>query len=289
MTADFKARLKAYYVLIKPGIVYSNVMTGLAGYLFASKFHVDWINLIGLLLGMSSVIASACVYNNYLDQGLDAKMKRTQKRALVTGLISNRSALTYATLLAFIGFSALLLTNLLTWIIGLIAMISYVIVYGYVKRHSVFGTLVGTVPGAASIVAGYTAYTGHFDIKSLLLFFLLFSWQMAHFYAIATYRVKDYKAADVPVWSVIKGLDSTKLQIRLFIFVYVLANLAMSLDIKSYFYGVIMLIACLYWARAAFIDSMPRLSSDTWGKKVFLSSLIVILTMSVSLSVARII
>src|SRR5262249_4458865 len=148
-----------------------------------------------LLVGMGLIIASACIFNNYIDRELDAKMARTQKRALVTHEISVAAALLFAIALGAAGFVVLSRTNPLTVAVGPTAIITYVIFYGWARRHSVHGTLVGTIPGAASLVAGYTAATGRLDTAAWLLFAIMVVWQMAHFYSIATYRLADYKAA----------------------------------------------------------------------------------------------
>jgi protoheme IX farnesyltransferase len=286
--AAYNNKLKSFYALTKPGIVYSNIMTGVAGYFFASKFHIDWIKLLSLIVGMALIIGAACVFNNYIDKDIDKKMKRTNKRELVTGAISDKSALIFASCIGIIGFLSLSLTNLLTWMIGLFAIFSYVILYGYAKRKSRFGTLVGTLPGSATLVAGYTTYTNHLDDRALLLFLIMVSWQMAHFYAIAIYRLKDYRAAGIPVWPVKSGIPSTITQMRMYVVLYIACNLALAIVIKSYVYGIVMLAVCAYWCRFVFANPKTK-SCEVWAKKVFLNSLIVILCFSAILSVTRLI
>src|SRR5579883_810170 len=73
--------VRAYYALTKPGIIYSNAMTAVSGYIFASLWHVRPLVLLSLVAGTMLLIASACVLNNYIDRPLDRHMKRTQKRA----------------------------------------------------------------------------------------------------------------------------------------------------------------------------------------------------------------
>jgi protoheme IX farnesyltransferase len=276
---------RAYYYLTKPGIVYSNVMTGLAGYLYASRWHIDVVVLIGLMLGMSLIIAAACVFNNYLDKSIDAKMARTASRALVTGKIKTHHALLFATVLTLVGFLLLDLTNQTTLLLGFVAIVSYVIVYGYFKRHSVYGTLVGTIPGAASLVAGYTAKVGHLNLTALLFFVIMLTWQMAHFYAISLYRFKDYKEAGLPIWPVKRGKDSTIKQIHIFVYLFILANIALVvLRLHRYVYLILMLIVSIYWLMQTQASSGKDI--EAWAKKVFLRSLIVILVLSLALSTA---
>src|SRR5579872_2970145 len=181
-----------YYKLTKPGIVYGNVFTTIAAFLFAIRWRFESFQSIELFLatvfGISFVIGSACVFNNYLDRDIDKRMERTQKRALVTGAISTRSALMYGTILGLVGFILLgVFVNVLTALIALVGFIFYVILYGIAKRGSHWGAVVGSVSGAVPIVVGYTAVTNQLDLTALILFLVLVFWQMPHFYAIAIY------------------------------------------------------------------------------------------------------
>lgn len=277
--------MRKYYYLTKPGIIYSNAMTAAAGYLFGSNLSVDWVTFLALLSGNALIIASSCVLNNYIDRGIDAKMQRTKKRALVNGTIKTKPALIYASILALAGFGILTLTNHLTFIIGLIAMFSYVVVYGIAKRKTIHGTLVGTIPGAASLVAGYTAAGHSLDTTAALLFVIMLAWQMAHFYSIATFRFDDYKAANIPVWPVKKGMKSTKLQIIIYAFVFIIANLLMSLlGYTGFIYLVVMSALGLLWLWKG-INGFSIPDDKKWARSMFGFSLIVLLVFSAALSI----
>lgn len=282
---DFKARLKHYYILSKPGIVRANVITATAGYLYASQFDIDWLVLAGLLAGLTALIAGACAYNNYLDRGIDARMQRTNKRGLVTGDLTVTQALTYATLTTAGGLLLLALSqNTLTLVLALIAFVDYVVLYGWSKRRSVHGTLVGTLSGSIPLVAGYTAFTGRFDIDAWLLLALMTAWQMAHFYAIALYRLKDYKQARIPVMPAVHGAAATKPQIVLYIVLFLGAAGALAVDGGLGWLGGLVLLALgLYWLIVT-LASYRTLGAEQWGKKVFLVSLVVMLGMSLSLA-----
>jgi len=277
---------KTYYELTKPGIIYGNMLTTIGGFLLASKGDVDLWLLVATLAGTALIIASGCVFNNYIDRGIDAKMDRTKKRATVSGLVSARAAITYATVLGVLG--AIILTvfvNLLVLAIGLTGLFFYVVVYGWAKRRSVYGTLVGSIPGATPPVAGYCAVTGNLDLGAFLLFLILVTWQMPHFYAIAMYRLKDYKAAGLPVWPAVKGLKSTKIQILGFILAFTLAvSLLTIYDYAGWVFLVVMAVLGLTWF-AKGIKGFQASNNTVWARQMFLFSLIVMLSLSVMLSV----
>lgn len=264
------------------------MLTAAAGFLFGSKGGVDLSLFLALLAGTAFVIASACVFNNYIDRGLDAKMERTKKRALVSGQISPAHAITYGSILGLAGVLVLLQTNWLTLCIGAFAFFSYVVLYGIAKRKSVHGTLVGTLPGSASLVAGYTAASNQLDLAAAMLFLIMVTWQMPHFYSIAMFRLKDYKAAGLPVWPVKKGMKSTKLQIMLYIFIFIFASISLSIyGHAGLVYLVVMGGVGLYWLWKG-INGFNATDDTKWARGMFGFSLIVLLTLSVTLSVGSI-
>lgn len=278
--------IKAYYRLAKPGIIYGNLLTVIAGFLLASEGHVAWGLFAATLLGVALVMGSACVFNNYIDRGIDRKMARTKKRALVSGEISGRSALIYAAALGVAGFIVLgIFTNALTVLVGVIGIVDYVVLYGIGKRRSTLGTLIGSVSGATPLVAGYTAVTGRFDLEALLLFLILALWQMPHFYAIAMYRFKDYAAAALPVLPVKKGMRATKVHIVLYIFAFVLAVLAMTaLGYTGYLFAVVMGVCGVAWLHLAW-KGFETEDDRAWARRMFFLSLVIILVLSAALSV----
>src|SRR5581483_8186588 len=168
-----RLNLRRYYRLTKPGIVYANLATAIAGYLYASNWHINWIKFSCLVLGTGLIIAASCVANNIIDKDIDAKMERTKARAVAAKDISVINAAVFSGWLAFFGFLSLINTNKTTFIIGLSAALSYVIIYGYAKRTTKYATLMGTIPGSASLVAGYTLFSNHLNLVALMLFIIM--------------------------------------------------------------------------------------------------------------------
>lgn len=278
--------LKAYYTLAKPGIIYGNSITCIAGFLFASNGQINVLQLLASVLGTALVIAAGCVFNNYLDREIDAKMTRTQKRALVSGEITGRSALIFACLLAASGLAVLaFFVNMLTVYLGIFALFSYIVVYGFAKRRSVLGTIVGSVPGSMSLVAGYAAVTNRLGTGALLLFLILALWQLPHFYAIAIFRSKEYAAAKIPVLPVVHGVRVTKMHIVTCIGMFVIAAALLTVfGYAGYSYLVVVSLIGLWWLRLG-IHGFAAQDDNRWARKTFGFSLLVLLVFSFMLSV----
>ncbi len=279
--------LKKYYSLVKPGVLYGNAITAAAGFLLASDGHVDWWLFVALFIGTSLVIGSACALNNYLDRDIDSIMERTKSRAVASGAIPGYHAVILSVVLGIVGMAVLALhTNWLVVIIGLIGFVDYVLLYGvWSKRMSIHGTLVGSISGATPILAGYVAVSGTIDTGAIIVFAILFLWQMPEFYSIAIYRRNEYKAAGVPVISVVKGVNHTKLQIFLYTSAFFIATLLLTAyGYTGYAYVIIMAALGLYWLRLGY-QGLKTAKSEPWARKMFRFSLIILLAFSFLISV----
>ena len=279
--------LKLYYRLAKPGIIYGNLMTTIAAFLFATKWHFPIQLLIATIVGVALAIASACVFNNILDRDIDAKMPRTKERALVSGAISIRAATLYGTVLGIAALAILYFyVNPLTCLLAVVCFISYVVVYGYAKRTTSWSTVVGSISGAMPITMGYTAATGRADLAALILFLVLVFWQMPHFYAIGIYRLEEYKAAGLPILPAQKGIRRTKFHMLFYIVVFILAVYHLTyFGYAGYSYLAVMLILGLAWL-ALGLQGFRTADDAKWARKLFFFSLIVLTGFSLILSVA---
>ncbi len=269
--------VKAHIVLTKPGIILGNVVTTAGGFALASKGHLDWGLFFITLIGLCFVIASACVFNNYIDRHVDAKMARTKNRGLVTGSISPKSAIIFGTILGLIGAWILAFyTNPLTLSIALVGFFMYVVPYSFGKYLTSYGTLIGSIAGAAPPLVGYCAVTNSFDLGAFLFFLIVVLWQMPHFYAIAIYRYHEYAKAGVPVLPVKKGMHTTKVHMVLYTIAFIIAALLLTiLGFTGYVYFGVTLLLGLIWLVLC-IQGFKAASDARWARKVFLFSLVVI-------------
>lgn len=272
---------RSYLQLIKPGITLSNTLTAIAGYFLAASFmQFSLIAFIGGIFGTALIIASACVANNIIDRKIDEKMARTRKREVVVGRIGVPKAVAFAVVLGLTGFALLFfLTNLVTLGLGALAYVWYVVIYGYAKRTTAFSTLIGGVPGALPPVAGYTALTGSIDGAAIVLFLVMFFWQIPHFYAISMFRRDDYEKAGLPVWSVKYGLKGTKRQILLSAILYMIVSLLPTL---MGYTGIVYLVASFaiggYWVYKG-VALYNKADDIKWARTMFGISLLVLLAM----------
>ena len=277
---------KQYYHLSKPGIIYGNALSAVGGFFLASKGHIDWPLFFAVLGGLSLIIGSACVFNNYIDRFIDAKMKRTQNRALVKKTIPVKNALIFGTMLVIFGSILLtFFTNLLTLTIALTGFVFYVFVYAVGKRKTQYGTLIGSISGAVPPVVGYCAVTNRFDTGAFLLFMILVFWQMPHFYAIAMNRVDDYKAAAIPVLPLISGMRTTKIHILVYIVGFgIMLSLLTLFGYTGYTYLIVMEVLTIIWFWKG-IQGFASQNDKQWTKSMFLFSLVIILALSLMLAV----
>jgi len=273
--------IKTYYKLTKPGIIFGNAVTAISGFLLASRGHVNPLLFLITLGGLSSIIASACVANNYRDRFIDAKMGRTKNRGLPTGSVSEKNALFFCVSLLFVGTLMLgLYTNPLTLSTALAGFLIYVFLYTPLKRKSVHATAVGGLAGAIPPVVGYCAVTNRFDTGALLLFSIVALWQMPHFFAIALYRLKDYASASIPVLPLKRGISTTKMQMLLYTvcFSAVTPMLTLTGYTGSWYLWVTSAFN-LIWVYFC-VQGFTKTDSILWAKTMFIFSVVVIMVLS---------
>ncbi|MBS4167818.1 heme o synthase [Parachlamydia sp. AcF125] len=271
-----------YYLLTKPNIVLGNLITLAAGFLLASKGKMDVWLFFATLFGLSLIMASACVFNNYIDRQIDQRMERTKNRALVIGLISARDALLFAVFLGILGTTTLyFFTNLLTVYVATFGFFVYVILYSLWKCHTVYGTAIGSLAGAVPPVAGYCAVSNQIDVGAAILFTLLVLWQMPHFFAIALYRLEDYAAAGIPVLPVVKGISRTKIHMFIYVIGFVMAALMLTFfNYTGYVYFAVTTLVGLVWIRLS-LQGFKTQEDRLWGKNMYRCSLWMIISLCV--------
>lgn len=216
--------------LCKLKVVALILLTAVVGMFLAvpAPFYPDAWLVISASIGISMAAASAAVFNHVVDEQIDIQMSRTDQRPLPQGKVSRNQALVWGVFLGLIGLGVLqLFVNTITMVLTFISLIGYAVIYTmYLKRATPQNIVIGGAAGAAPPVLGWTAITGTQGIEyALLLFLIVFIWTPPHFWALAIYRVEEYKKVDVPMLPVTHGLSYTRTQILLYTVLLLLVTL----------------------------------------------------------------
>ncbi|WP_018753802.1 heme o synthase [Paenibacillus sanguinis] len=268
------ATWRDFVALTKPGILRSNLIAAFAGFWLASRWELDFLQLIVMLVGTGLVVAASCVFNNYFDREMDTKMARTKNRALPTGKLAPKTVLWYAFILGTVGLAVLFaFSGPLAGLFGIIGMLVYVVVYTlWLKRTSTWSTSIGAISGAMPPVIGYVTASGQIDLGAWMLFALLFLWQPPHFWALGIRRTEEYRAAGFPLLPVVKGIPRTKAQmIPYLVLLLPIPVLLYAYNYTGIWFLIIGELLSVLWLLLA-LQGFWAKDNDAWARKVFLFS-----------------
>jgi protoheme IX farnesyltransferase len=182
--------------------------------------------VLSTLIGLSMIVAGANALNMYLERDIDRRMDRTKNRPLPAGRMHPRFALWFGVVLSALSVPILAIgANPLTALLAVIANLLYVLAYTPLKQHSQYALHVGAIPGAIPPLLGWTAATASIDAAGIVLFSVLFLWQIPHFVAIALFRKADYARAGLVVTPNVTGDLASRHTIIRWIFALVAASL----------------------------------------------------------------
>ncbi len=201
--------------LTKPRLSSLVLVTTAGGYLLAPGEAAPW-RLMLAVGGTGLVVAAAQTLNCWLERDVDGRMHRTRTRPLPAGRLPAGVALAQGIALAFFAVPFLASEiNPLTGFLALLALWSYVAVYTPLKRHSSLSTIVGALPGALPPLIGWTAATGKIELPGLVLFGVLFLWQIPHFLALSLFLQEDYARGGLQVLPLERGDAMTRASLAL--------------------------------------------------------------------------
>ena len=202
--------LRDVVALAKPRITLMVLLTA-AGGIWLSPGHASKATIVFALLGTTLIVAGANALNMYIERDIDGRMARTRNRPLPAGRMPARVALWFGVALSAVAVPILAIgVNPLTALLAVLANVSYVLAYTPMKQRSHQALLVGAVPGAIPPLLGCTAATGRIEPAGIVLFSVLFLWQVPHFLAIALFRREDYARAGLVVMPNVRSEDEVK-------------------------------------------------------------------------------
>ena len=247
--------MKDYIELTKPRITWLILMSTGIGYFFGlpAAGHwwtflkaIDFLALLHTIIGTGLIASGTAALNQWYEREADSHMRRTRHRPIPSGRVPAGRALAFGIALSAAGFAELWGgVNLLSGLIGLFTLLSYLFLYTPMKRRSWISTTIGAFPGAMPPLIGYAAARGAVTSEAWILAAILFLWQFPHFYAIAWMYREDYARAGIRMLPVVEpDGKSTARQIILFGLALIPVSLAPSLlGMSGHYYlaGALML------------------------------------------------
>ena len=267
--------VRQFYALTKPRVVQLIVFCAVIGMLLAVPGVPDWRLVLPATAGIWLVAAAAAAFNCVVEQHIDAKMARTAWRPTAKGELTNTQTLLFSGVLCAAG-SALLywLVNPLTMWLTFATFVGYAVIYTVVlKPMTPQNIVIGGASGAMPPVLGWAAMRGEVGPEALMLCLIIFLWTPPHFWALALYRVEDYRKAGLPMLPVTHGNEFTRLQVLLYTFVLFASTLLPFIFGMS---GMIYLAAAVLLG-AGFIGYAWKLwrdYSDALARKTFRFSIL---------------
>jgi protoheme IX farnesyltransferase len=210
VSSPARPRVRDFVALTKPSIT-RTVLTTTAGGLFLAPVHVDARTVACTLIGMALIVGGANTLNMVIERDIDRHMTRTAQRPLPAGRLTPKQALVFGVALSVLAVPVLAFgVNALTALLAVLANVIYVLAYTPLKQRSHLALEVGAIPGAMPPLLGWTAAMNRVDGPALVLFAILFFWQLPHFHAIALFRREEYARAGLQVLPNVRGDDITK-------------------------------------------------------------------------------
>ena len=271
--------------LVKPNITFLVLITT-GGGLWMAPGELTWGRLIATLFGTVAVVGAANTLNCYLERESDKHMGRTRKRPLPDGRMAPRVALYFGLALAVASVPTLtFFVNPVTGLLAAIALVSYVWIYTPMKQLSPQALLVGAIPGAMPPLMGWTAVTGRIEWPGVILFAIMFVWQIPHFIAISMYRRREYEKAGIVTLPTKRGQATARWHMIAWAAALLPVSLALvPLDVAGWLYaGVASALGLIFLWYA--VDGLRAANQGKWARKVFLYSLLYVTVLFAALFV----
>jgi len=268
------ASINNYIQLTKPTIMLLVVFTGSAALVVEGSFLSDPLKFLLVIIGLYMTGGCANALNQYLERDLDAKMERTKnRRPLPSGRLSPTRALIFSVSIGIGGvFIFAYFFNWLTALLALGTILFYSLYYTlWLKPNTTQNIVIGGIAGAMAPIGAWTAATNSMSIIPWLLFLIIFLWTPPHFWALALFSKKDYRIAGLPMMPVVKGDDSTRLQILVYTIILVISSLGLLFFGAGWIYGATALVLGVLFARRAFqlyIGKTDKLARNLFGQSL---------------------
>lgn len=281
--------VRQFYVLTKPKVVQLIVFCAVIGMLLAvpgAPSAEEARRALAACVGIWLVAGAAAAFNCLIEQGIDARMKRTAWRPTARGELSRAHTLLFSAVLCGLGMAVLALwVNALTMWLTLATFVGYAVVYTVVlKPLTPQNIVIGGASGAMPPVLGWAAMRGAVEPEALMLCLIIFLWTPPHFWALALYRVEDYARAGLPMLPVTHGNAFTRLYVLLYTWVLLAGSVLPFIYRMS---GWIYLVSALALGGLFCLHAwrLWRRYSDALARKTFRFSIIYLMLLFAALLV----
>jgi protoheme IX farnesyltransferase len=270
--------MRQFYALTKPRVIQLIVFCALIGMVLAVP-GLPTLAQVGVAalacLGIYLVAGAAAAFNCIVEKGIDSKMKRTAWRPTARGELSDTQTLIFSALLCAVGSAILYVwVNPLTMWLTFATFVGYAVIYTVIlKPMTPQNIVIGGASGAMPPVLGWAALTGDVGPEALILFLIIFLWTPPHFWALALYRVEDYRKSGLPMLPVTHGSEFTRLQILLYTLVlFAACLLPFVYGMSSWLYLAVSIVLSVGFCTYAW--RLLRNYSDALSRATFRFSLI---------------
>ena len=276
--SNLSSTWRQFNALTKPRVIQLIVFCALIGMVLSVPGVPTWPEVQLALIacfGIWLVSGAAAAFNCVVEQHIDARMKRTSWRPTAKGELTNWQTLSFSAVLCALGSWILYVwVNPLTMWLTFATFVGYAVIYTVIlKPLTPQNIVIGGASGAMPPVLGWAAMTNNVAPEALVLFLIIFLWTPPHFWALALYRVEDYRKSGLPMLPVTHGSEFTRLQILLYTFVLMAATfLPFMMRMSGWFYLISAIILGLGFCGYAW--ALWRNYSDELARKTFRFSLI---------------
>lgn len=266
------------FSLTKPRLSSLVIFTSALG-MFLAPGEISFLKGLITILATSGLVGGACVINCWMEKDIDGLMDRTKNRPLPSGRLDPKIALAMGLILISVCLSTIFfICNPLTAALGLLATVTYVFLYTPMKKKTSWALFAGAIPGAIPPLMGWTSVTNSFGALGLVLFAILFVWQLPHFLSISMYHARDYNKADFKIFPTQIGFRNTIHKIAIYTFILFLTSLIPYYmgSANSDYRNLIFLIggAFFIFALLGYRQEEKSQESLQWARRYFYASLI---------------
>jgi len=266
------------------------LFTGTAALILEGSLLSDPLKFVLVLLGLYLTGGCANALNQYFERDLDAKMTRTRlRRPLPTGKISANQALIFSTAIGF--FGVILFAYFFNWLTAALALgtiLFYSLFYTlWLKPNTSQNIVIGGIAGAMAPVGAWAAATNSMDVTPWIMFLIIFLWTPPHFWALALFCKDDYRLSGLPMMPIVKGDDSTRVQILVYSIILVSVSLTLGFFGVSWIYLVTALILGFLFIQKAYRLYLGK--TDRQARALFGFSLLYLFGLFAAMMIDRVV